>query len=108
MLSFRVQMKFGLNQKEWSLLNDLLIQPLKKHSVQVWVFGSRARGDHAKFSDIDVLYSIPTNVKLPDNFIFHIKDDLENSNLPYKVDLVCESEAAKNYLPSILKDRVEV
>ncbi len=101
-------MKFGLSEKDWLLLDKILIQPLKKHSVKIWIFGSRARGDHAQFSDIDILYSLPKGATLPPGLLFSIKDDLEESNLPYKIDLVSEAEMAKSYLPSVLQDRIEI
>ena len=51
-------MKFGLTAEEFSLLDELVIAPLKKHDCRVWIFGSRAREDHQKFSDIDIYCEI--------------------------------------------------
>ena len=48
-------MKFGLNKSEYKILEELIFSPFRNEGVKVWVFGSRARGDHQKYSDIDIL-----------------------------------------------------
>lgn len=101
-------MKFGLSQSELALLNEILLVPLKKYHARIWIFGSRARGDHQKFSDVDVLYSLPKGTTLPPGFLFTLKDDLVDSNLPYKVDVVCEEDLAEGYRDSVMKDRIEI
>jgi predicted nucleotidyltransferase len=101
-------MKFGLTSEEFKILEEILFKPLKVHSARVWIFGSRARGDQKKFSDIDVLYSLKEEESLPSGLLFEIKDRLENSDLPYKVDLVEEKDLAKSYRENVLRDRVEV
>lgn len=98
--------KYGLSEVEFQILKDLLIDPLKDQGAQLWIFGSRARGDHQKFSDIDILFSV--SKKLPEIFLFNIKDSLEESNLPYKVDLVNLENLAKSYRDDVLKDRIQL
>jgi len=100
-------MKFGLTDKERSFLEISLFTPLKSIGAKVWIFGSRARGDHKKFSDIDILFQIDKK-KLPNGFLSRLKENLENSNFSYKVDLVDFDEIAKNYRENILKDMQEV
>lgn len=99
-------MKFGIAEKHWNLLSKIAIKPLKNLGCDVWLFGSRARGDYKEFSDIDLLYSSPAR-GLEKNKIYQIKDDLEKSYLPYKVDLVDENELASSYRKQVLKERVE-
>lgn len=57
---------------------------LKKYPFTFYLFGSRTRGDLKKFSDVDLCFfeEIPWNVRA------HIREDFEESNLPYEVDLV--------------------
>lgn len=45
-------MKFGLSQSEYKLIQLLVIEPLARYQAQVWIFGSRARGDFKPFSDL--------------------------------------------------------
>lgn len=101
-------MKFGLQDHHWAVLEEYLIGPLKSHGAEVWVFGSRARGDFRPFSDIDVLYSLPVGGSLSDADLFLMKESLEDSHLPIKVDVVNEAELAQSYRDNVLKDRVKV
>jgi predicted nucleotidyltransferase len=94
---------FGLTKSDWDILNSICFQPLKKAGTFVWVYGSRARGDHQKFSDIDILYQ-----NAPADLVRKIKDQLEESRLSIKVDLVDESHLAESYKASVIKDRVAV
>jgi len=96
----------GLSEEQQKLLFDTVITPLKQKNCEVWVFGSRARGDYQKFSDIDLLFSPPKKQKLPPGFLFEIKSEAEESNLIYKLDLVNIHELADSYRESVMKDRV--
>lgn len=99
-------MTFGLNPEELKLLMDLVIKPLKSYGASVWIFGSRARGNFKPFSDIDLLYSLDNDHQLPQGALFQIKDAIEESRLPYKVDIVSESELAASYRDNVLSERV--
>ena len=57
-------MKFGLSREHWQLVDALALEPLRKLGCEVFVYGSRARGDHRKFSDLDVLLEHPKGVSL--------------------------------------------
>jgi uncharacterized protein len=98
-------MKFGLRHQEYEMLLHLAIGPLKKCGARVWLFGSRARGDHRPSSDIDLLYESPTNIA---RTISEINEALEESRLPFKVDIVKMDELAQSYRENVLQDRVEL
>lgn len=97
-------MKFGLSDQQYEILEKLLIQPMHSHEVELSVFGSRARGTHHPFSDIDILYKEDSNNPLPADILSQIKENLENSNLSIKVDLVSESNLANSYRESVQMD----
>jgi len=99
-------MKFGLTEAHWSIIETHLIDPLKKHGAQVWIFGSRARGDYRQFSDLDVLYSL--SGPLPSGLIAKINEDMENSDLPIKIDIVSLEDLAESYRQNVLTDRILV
>lgn len=102
-------MKFGLTEKEWNILDQTLIRPLlKEQNAKVWIFGSRARGDYKKFSDIDILFSLSEGKKLPQGFLSQIKENLDNSSLPYKVDIVDIKELAQSYQSFVDADKIEL
>ena len=56
------------------------------HGVEVWVFGSRARGAAKRSSDLDLAFEGP--VKLDREILAAIENAFEDSDLPYTVDLV--------------------
>lgn len=96
-------MIFGLSDSHWKIIMDLAIKPLQHLDCEVYIFGSRARGDNHKFSDLDVLYK--SSATIPLSKIAMIKSDLEDSDLPIKIDLVDENDLAASYRESIEKDR---
>ena len=99
-------MKFGLTEDQFQILNQIVLSPLKSHGATVWIFGSRARGDHKAFSDVDIMYENKENTQFPLGFIGHLKDEIEESRLPFKVDLVDANEMAESYRSGVLADRV--
>lgn len=99
-------MKFGFSEEEYLLLHQIVIQPLKDQGAQVWIFGSRATGKHQKFSDVDLLFSLPSDNKLSEGFLFEIKSNLEDSDFPYKCDLVRVDSLADSYKESAMRERV--
>ncbi len=96
-------MKFGLTPHEYNYIINSVVEPLKKEGAVVWCYGSRARGDHKEFSDLDLM--IESSQK-NDALIGLIIEELENSNFPYKVDLVHFSDFADSYKKSYLNDHV--
>ena len=99
---------FGLAPKDLITIENLLIQPLKKEHCQLFVFGSRARGDHQKFSDLDVLIVASDNLEKIKAHLSLIQEQLEESELPIKVDIVLEQELAHSYRTNVLKDMIEI
>ena len=99
-------MKFGLRDEDLKLLEELLFKPLREQHSKIWIFGSRARGDHKPFSDIDILYQLPEKHILSLSDLSDIKEKLEQSNLPYKVDIVNIEDLAESYREGIIKNKV--
>lgn len=99
-------MKFGLQDSDWQLVQNLVVLALKKKGALVWIYGSRARGDYQTYSDLDILYNMKKPLSLPELGI--LREALEDSNLPIKVDIAYEADLASGYLKNILKDRIEV
>lgn len=79
---------YGLTPEQCKLLMDTLAR-YRECIVEARIFGSRARGDYTKTSDIDLAVSLCHPV-LPD-----LAEALDNSLLPYKADII-DMNAAKN------------
>lgn len=72
---------YGLPSKYFGIL----IRLLSIHSDSIdsaWIFGSRARGDYQRASDIDLAIEF----RKPSLALF--SDEVERSRLPYKVDII--------------------
>jgi predicted nucleotidyltransferase len=101
-------MNWGLKFEQYQILMNILIKPLIARKAKLFVFGSRARGDHHPFSDIDILYVENSNLQIPKEIISQIKEDLEDSDLSIKVDLVNYNDLAKSYLQKIDKEKIQI
>ena len=64
----------------------MVLGALGEHDAAVWLFGSCARGEARQHSDIDI--AILQQDDLPSGFFAELAADLEESTLPYDVDLV--------------------
>lgn len=96
-------MKFGLDNKQYQEVSKFLIEPLTTLGARLWCFGSRARGDHHPFSDLDIMIEASDNL---DAIIAAIKERFEKSNFPFKLDLVQKKDFAQSYLAGFERDKV--
>ncbi len=81
---------------------------LEKHARQydVWAFGSRARGAHKPFSDLDL--AIMTDEPLPLAVRAALADDFSESDLPWKVDVIDWATTSASFRRIIEGHRVVV
>jgi len=70
----------------------LVVGYLRPWRVKVWLFGSRARGDASPRSDIDIAL-LPEEEGLPADWLAGLRELLEESHVPWHVDIVNLSEA---------------
>ncbi len=96
-------MNYGLAPNDWQIIENVLLKPLKREHCDLWVFGSRAKGNFRSFSDLDILYQ--EHNPLPLGLIAEIKMNLEDSDLPIKVDLVSLNDLSAAYRDDVLKSR---
>ena len=85
-------------------LNELLsIFEKHKNIDEVIIYGSRAIGNYKEGSDIDLTLI----GKIDYSELFDIKDEIENSNIPYLVDLSIiqklNSESLKEHIDRVGK-----
>lgn len=94
-------MKYGLSEKIVNQINDII---KKYEQYNFKLFGSRARGDYKKTSDIDI--AIFENINKKDEY--RIRDDFDKLDIIYKIDLVfITDKIEKEFLESIKKDGVD-
>lgn len=78
-------MNRGINIRTIEELREFLKDFFKGKNVQIFLFGSRARKDNSKFSDLDIGFISSDNISKE---IVILKEIIEESNIPYKVDIV--------------------
>jgi predicted nucleotidyltransferase len=93
--------RFGIEARHWAIIESLMLIPLRSAGVKLWVFGSRARGDHRPFSDLDVLIEGSIDPVV----LGRVQEALHESTLPITVDLVCDHDLAQSYRRQVLIDR---
>ena len=83
---------------------SLLRQLLSTHApdVRVWAFGSRVKGTAKAWSDLDL--ALVAKQILPPQQLFKLQDALEESDLPFKVDLVDWHDISAEFQQLILKN----
>jgi predicted nucleotidyltransferase len=81
-----------------------VLEFLKDENITIILFGSRARGNFNRFSDIDI--GIIPNDKLDNKKITLLKDSLENMNIPYTIDIVDLSKVSNAFKQKALKEKV--
>ena len=74
----------SVSSKEFEIIKNILNSYIKKGKV--YAFGSRYKNNNRKFSDFDI--AIDTGEKLSFEFLNILKDAFEESDLPYRVDII--------------------
>ena len=67
-------------------IKKIIFRHLSPKEYQIFLFGSRAVGKNQRFSDFDVGVLGPNEI--PAGKLSLIEEELENSDVPYKVDVV--------------------
>ncbi len=73
---------------------------LAKYPYNFYAFGSRVKGNSRKFSDLDICFM----ENIPWNIWAHIDEDFEESDLPFKVDVIDFNRCSENFQNLIRKD----
>ena len=78
-------MKFGLEKRHL----DFILQVLQKNIPQAkfYIFGSRAKGNHKEYSDIDIAVKLEEETISAD-ILGKILMEFSDSTLPYEVDVI--------------------
>nr|WP_295835863.1 nucleotidyltransferase domain-containing protein [uncultured Azospirillum sp.] len=83
----------------------IVFERLVGHPARVYLFGSCARGDGGHWSDIDV--AIDPAEPLPPGLIGEINEELEESTVPYFVDVVDLRAAGRSYRKEVEREGIE-
>lgn len=84
---------------------DTLMNLLRQHlpDATVWAYGSRAKGDERPQSDLDLVAFTSPEQRLR---VSDLKEALEESDLPFRVDLLIWDELPASFHWEIERDYV--
>lgn len=93
-------MKFGLEKRHL----DFILQVLQKNIPQAkfYIFGSRAKGNHKEYSDIDIAVKLEEETISAD-ILGKILMEFSDSTLPYEVDVI-DLNAIDDRFKNLIKD----
>ncbi len=82
-------------------IEKILKEIFKDKKVKVYIFGSRARGDHTPRSDLDLGFLSEEDISYE---LSLIREILEESNLTFFVDVVDLSRTSEEFRESVLRE----
>jgi len=94
----------GLSAEQLAYLRAHVVSPIERQNGKVWLFGSRARGDQNQYSDVDLL--VEGNKHQLNHLLGQIREQLEEGNFPFAVELVFADDLAASYAKNVLRDRM--
>ena len=87
-----------MEPRHWKIVEDIL----DKYPYTFYAFGSRTKGTQKRLSDLDLCFKEP----IPFNVQGHIDEDFEESDLPFKVDVLDWRFIAPEFREIIKKDLI--
>lgn len=86
---------------------DFIKNTVKKFlpDCKIYFFGSRVKGTAKKYSDADIALDSP---KLNENILYKIKNEFENSTIPYEVDVIDINNISERFLKQIKNDLTKI
>ncbi len=91
------------SRKVLQQIKDLVLSSMASQDVQIYLFGSWARGEQKQSSDVDIAIEGKENMT---SSICMLREKLEESNVPYRVDLVDMQFASKILLKKIRQEGI--
>lgn len=95
--------RFGLTQEQVKLIKKLIETFLP--DSKVYVFGSRSRGDHKRYSDLDL--AVESKSPIAKEALSALQEQFTESTLPFKVDLIELLKIDTDFRNSIQEDLIE-
>jgi hypothetical protein len=83
-------------------LRKTVVRALGSQRARVYLFGSWASGTQRRASDIDI--AIEAQAKLPAEILARLREALEESHVPYRVDVVDLAEVDASFRARALRE----
>ncbi len=85
-------------------VKDMVLDAVGGYPVTVYLFGSCARGDTRQTSDVDI--AVEPYGPLPASILTNLRDALEESTIPYRVDVVDLSATDRAFRERVRKEGI--
>jgi predicted nucleotidyltransferase len=85
-------------------VKEVVLKQLAGKPAKVYLFGSWARGEQKRTSDIDIAIDWKVSATTLQRELTTIRDALEESTVPYKVDILNMNEADPVIISKILRE----
>lgn len=89
-----------IEESDYKILMDIL----RKYPYKFYIYGSRAKGNARKYSDIDIF----CEEKMKEGDLVNLEMDLDESNLTIKVDVLEADNCSMEFREAIEKDLIEL
>lgn len=83
-----------------------ILQTYLNSNILIWVFGSRANNNAKKYSDLDLALEAPNKSKIDIKIITKLELAFEESELPWKVDIIDLNDISATFKEIVVKSRV--
>lgn len=87
-----------------SILRKHVMQKMQGEDVKIYLFGSWARGIQRNSSDIDIAIEYKSGEGY--SRISELRESIEESSIPYRVDVVDIRRVSKDFAEKVRKDGV--
>ena len=86
-------------------VRELVVSSLERYDVRVYLFGSHATGGVHDASDVDV--AVDVLEPLPPGVLARVREALEESTIPYRVEVVDLRDAGAEFRERVLREGIE-
>lgn len=103
-ISGAAQQDAGRSAEHLERLRRLVCAFLSPYRVSVYLFGSYARGRQHRSSDVDI--AIEPHQVLPAGVISRLREAVEESDVPYAVDIVDLAQVDGSFRDRVLREGI--
>ena len=83
---------------------EMVLQILHKYPYSFYAYGSRIKGNARKYSDLDLCYQ----ENIPVLLTRKIKEEFQESNLPFRVEIADWNRMSLEFQDLIKKDLIKI
>ena len=94
----------GCDEKYLNMLKEIILSIVDTKKVMVFLFGSRISGHHSSSADADI--GLLADERLSTNLYHKIRNAIDESIIPWEVDIIDFTRADQTFKEATLKDIV--